>query len=128
MRKAKSLTFALILSAVSGTAHSADLTFNTQDFAPFSYQVDGVVSGPATEIILKVCARINAKCTFVLLPWKRAQQEVKLGKVNGMFVIGWNKGRATWVHFSPPIMKTEYGFFVHQSNELTYKDPRTSKG
>jgi polar amino acid transport system substrate-binding protein len=128
MRRLTLLVFALILPAISGTSHSADLTFNTQDFAPFSYQVNGVVAGPATEIISKVCARINANCTFALLPWKRAQQEVKLGKANGMFVIGWNKGRAEWVHFSPPIMKTEYGFFVHQSNGLTYKDLKDIEG
>jgi polar amino acid transport system substrate-binding protein len=128
MKRARTLAFAMIFTTISGTAKGADLTFNTQDFAPFSYRVNGVVSGPATEIIGKVCARIEAKCSFVLMPWTRAQHEVKLGKANGMFVIGWNKGRAKWVHFSPPILKTEYGFFLHKSNGLAFEGLKDVEG
>ena len=31
----------------AGFARGAELKLNTQDFAPFSYEVNGVVSGPA---------------------------------------------------------------------------------
>jgi len=103
------------------TIQAAELIFNTQDFAPFSYLTDGIVSGPATELIQRVCKEIKADCRFNLLPWKRAQNEVRSGKANAMFVIGWNEKRAKWVHFSPPIMITEYGFFVKQNNSLSYK-------
>jgi polar amino acid transport system substrate-binding protein len=97
-----------------------ELKFNTQDFAPFSYEIDGVVSGPAAEIIRRVCQDMDITCTFSLLPWRRAQEEVKSGKANGMFIIGWNEKRAKWVHFTPPIMNTEYGFFVKNDNSLKY--------
>jgi polar amino acid transport system substrate-binding protein len=128
MRSLKTFAYALILIAVSGTSHGTELKFNTQDFAPFSFNVDGVVSGPATEMIRQVCTKIDAKCSFALLPWKRAQQEVKTGKAHGMFVIGWNKGRSKWVHFSPPILKTEYGFFTHSSNSLAYSNLKGIEG
>ena len=72
------------------TIQAAELIFNTQDFAPFSYLTDGIVSGPATELIQRVCKEIKADCRFNLLPWKRAQNEVRSGKANAMFVIGWN--------------------------------------
>lgn len=115
------LVFAGLLAASVAHAETA-FKFTTQDFAPFNYLSDGKVAGPAYEIIVKACARISASCSFELLPWIRAQQEVTEGIANGMFVIGWNQARAKILHFSPPLMSTEYGFFVRASNPLQYKD------
>jgi hypothetical protein len=33
---------------------ASELIFNTQDFAPFNYEVNGVVSGPAADVIRRV--------------------------------------------------------------------------
>ncbi len=106
----------------------AELKFVTQDFEPFNYETDGVVSGPAASIIKEICKEIKINCSFTLLPWTRAQNEVKKGKAHGMFVIGWNKKRAEWLYFSPPIMNTEYGFFVHKDNPLEFKQISDIKG
>lgn len=74
--------------AVLAPAAASELILNTQDFAPFSYEVNGVVSGPAADVIRRVCADMKTACTLRLLPWRRAQQEVQEGKAHGMFVIG----------------------------------------
>lgn len=100
-----------------------DLKFTTQDFPPFSYSIDGAVSGPVVDTIRRVCAAMNAKCNFKLLPWARARQQVRDGETNGMFVVSWNEMRAQWVHFTPPIMNTEYGIFVKSTNTLEYSKP-----
>ncbi|MCP4022582.1 MAG: amino acid ABC transporter substrate-binding protein [Desulfobacteraceae bacterium] len=131
LRSSKLLTismFILLVCFLGGTAFGQALVFNTQDFPPFSYKVDGKVKGPAVDIIDSVCQEIKVDCTFKLLPWKRAQEEVKAGKANAMFVIGWNKARDEWLYFSPPIMKTEYGFFVRNDNSLEFKDLSDIKG
>jgi polar amino acid transport system substrate-binding protein len=105
----------------AGFASGAELKLNTQDFAPFSYEVNGVVSGPAADIIKKICGEAKIDCSMHLLPWRRAQQEVRDGIAYGMFVIGWNEERAKWLYFSPPILNTEYGFFVRDDNPLKFK-------
>ncbi len=112
------LGFALCLAPSHGWSQA--LSFTTQDFPPFSYTINGAVSGPAVDIIRRVCQEIKTNCSFRLLPWSRAQQQVRDGKANGMFVIGWNKKRSKWVHFTPPIMNTEYGIFVKKSNSLNF--------
>lgn len=128
MRKSLIACQALLAAAAGFSAapvHSQQATtlrFTTQDFAPFSYNVNGMVAGPAQEIIAAACNKIRAQCTFALLPWARAQQEVADGTAHGMFVIGWNKPRAEVLHFSPPLMKTEYGFFVGAGSKLDYRD------
>ena len=110
------------------TGNTAELKFTTQEFPPFSYQIGGVVSGPASEIIRAICHEMSYKCSIKSLSWTRAQIEVKQGKAHGMFVIGWNENRAQWLHYSLPIVKTQYGFFVRKNDPLEYKNPDDIKG
>src|SRR2546421_335482 len=126
-RGALSVIFAVALTQ-AGPAGAAELTFNTQDFAPFNYEVNGVVSGPAADVIRRVCVEIKVECPMRLLPWRRAQQEVEEGKAHGMFVIGWNSERAKWLYFSPALLNTEYGFFVRNDNPLKFVQNSDVKG
>ena len=121
------LFITLALFFVSSAA-AIELKFNTQDFSPFSYIKNGKVSGPAVDIIRTVCLKIEVNCSFKLMVWKDAQQEVRNGKAHGMFVIGWNKGRSEWLYFSPQIIQTEYGFFVAKGNTLNYREIRDLSG
>lgn len=104
------------------------LKFTTQDFRPFSYFQGDQVAGPAVDIINEVCKDSQISCSFKLYPWTRAQQFVRDGSAHGMFVIGWNKKRTEWLHFSPPILNTEYGFFVIEDNPLQFKSVEDVKG
>jgi len=125
------LSLAVVLTTVLAPARfagAADLILNTQDFAPFSYEVNGVVSGPPADVIRRVCADAKITCDMRLLPWRRAQQEVEDGKAHGMFVIGWNAERAKSLHFSPPLLTTEYGFFVREDNPLKFTQTADVKG
>lgn len=109
-------------------AGAAELRLNTQDFAPFNYETNGVVAGPAADIIRKICSETNIVCSLHLLPWRRAQEEVGSGIAHGLFVIGWNEERAKSLYFSPPILNTEYGFFVRNDNPLKFKQNSDVKG
>lgn len=114
--------FILIVSALilATSSIGAELKFNTQDFPPFNYMENGKVSGPVADIIRVVCKEMGIQCSFKLMVWKNAQQEVREGKANGMFVIGWNRGRSEWLYFTPQILETQYGFFVAKGNPLKY--------
>jgi ABC-type amino acid transport substrate-binding protein len=96
----KSFCLALVLGAslwFAGFAGAAELKLNTQDFAPFNYEVNGVVSGPAADIIRKICGEMKIDCSLHLLPWRRAQDEVANGTAHG-----WNEERAKTLYFSRP--------------------------
>src|SRR5438034_9845989 len=45
-----------------------------------------------------------------------------------MFLIGWNAERAKSLHFSPPLLNTEYGFFVRDDNPLKFTQNSDVKG
>jgi polar amino acid transport system substrate-binding protein len=121
------LVFA-VLAPTAGPADAAELIFNTQEFAPFNYGAEGMVGGPAADVIRKVCAETRLACTMRVLPWRRAQQEVEEGKAHALFVIGWNAERAKSMRFSPPLLNTEYGFFVRDDNPLKFTQPSDVKG
>ena len=75
MKLKKALRLALVIAACflpAGFASGAELKFNTQDFAPFNYEVGGVVSGPAADIIRRICSEAKIDCSTHLLPWRRA--------------------------------------------------------
>ena len=123
---------ALVLIAVAllsiPPVGAADLVFTTQDFAPFNYVVNGVVSGAAADVIRRICAEMKIDCSMRLFSWPRALQDIIDGKAHGIFVIGWNAERATWLHFSPPLLHTEYGFFVGDDNPLRFTQNADVKG
>ena len=112
----------------AGRTSGAELKFNTQDFAPFNYEVGGIVSGPAADIIRRICSDIKIDCSLNLLPWARAQDEVRNGKAQGIFVVGWNEERSKWLYFSPPLLNSEYGFFVRADNTLKFNENSDVQG
>jgi polar amino acid transport system substrate-binding protein len=60
------LAFLLLASASGG---AKELVFDTQDFAPFTFLEDGVVAGPAMEVIRAACRGMGQPCRINLLPW-----------------------------------------------------------
>ncbi|MDE1465251.1 substrate-binding periplasmic protein [Spartinivicinus poritis] len=116
------LVILILVATLHNEAGGDTLSFNTQDFPPFSYEKQGRVEGAGAEIIRAVCNKMQISCTIRLLPWRRAQEEAKKGKVNGLFMIGKNKVREKWLYFSSPIIETQYGFFVRKNDNLNYQE------
>ena len=117
------LTVVLMVSSVAPVLSEIDLKLATQDFPPFSYlgksvegtSGEGRVEGPAAEIIDTVCTEMGISYTLSLLPWRRAQYDMRQeGLYNGLFLIGKNESRLAYLYFSPPILKTQYGFFCQR--------------
>ncbi|MCP4133578.1 MAG: transporter substrate-binding domain-containing protein [bacterium] len=102
--------------------------FATQDFPPFSYEINEQVSGPGAELITEICKEMNVDCSLRLLPWSRAQREVKNGSANALFFLARNEERDKWLYYSPPIINTSYGFFVSADNPIKYRKPSDIKG
>jgi len=100
----------------------------TQNFRPFHYTYGGEAEGPVVDLVRQVCVEVKVHCVIEVVPWTRAQEEVRLGKAHGLFVVGRNAERESWLHFSVPIIMSEYGFFSVESRLLAYKQPRDLVG
>ena len=122
MRLAPVVALVALLCAGQAAAQGA-LRFVTLEFAPFIYGENQQVAGPGRDVIAAVCEEAAIDCSFDIYPWRRAQELMKSGDADGMMVIGRNPAREEWLHFSPPMMRTEYGFFVGADNPLDYSSP-----
>jgi len=128
MKKFHPIIFIILLNCFSN-AYAIHLSFATQNLEPFSFLSEkGYPAGPSVDIANAICEEIKADCVIDLYPWRRAYYEVKMGRVNGVFFIGKNPEREQWLKFSPPIVQTEYGFFVNENNPLDYKIPKDITG
>jgi polar amino acid transport system substrate-binding protein len=114
--------FALACLVARPAAADGMLRFVTLEFAPFIYGENEQVAGPGRDVIAAICATAKIDCTFDIYPWRRAQELMKSGDADGMMVIGRNPAREEWLHFSPPMFRTEYGFFVRADNPLAFDD------
>lgn len=106
---------AILLSYLGTPASAQDLRFVTLDFAPFIYGEDQKVAGPGRDVIAAACEAAELDCSYDIFPWRRAQELMREGKADGMMVIGRNPEREEWLDFSPPLFRTEYGFFVSEN-------------
>ncbi|WP_020408460.1 substrate-binding periplasmic protein [Hahella ganghwensis] len=116
----KRLSIGTLLFLTCTLTQAASLTFNTQDFRPFTYLQENTVSGPGAELVSLICQSAGFNCSVNLMDWTEAQKEARDKKVDGLFVIGWNEKRSEWLHYSLPIITTQYGFFVQESNSKSY--------
>ncbi|MCP3922431.1 MAG: amino acid ABC transporter substrate-binding protein [Desulfobacterales bacterium] len=115
--------FITIVFLFKTTLIKSEVRFATQEFAPFHYKINGVVSGPVADIIRVICKDMKIKYSLTSLPWPRAQKYVKEGSMHGMFIVGWNEERTKWLYFSPPVFNTEYGFFVKDDSKYKFNNP-----
>ena len=102
------------------------LILNTQDFPPLQYRLNPFGSrlyGPAPKAIRAACLQAQLTCILRLYEdWGEAQRLVKQHTAHGMFLIGWNAKRATFLHRSIAVADAEYGFFVKQDDPLNFTD------
>lgn len=127
MQRLVGIALASVLASAT-LVRSAELKFNTQDLPPFNYAVDGVVAGPGVDVIKAVCKDAGLECSFQLYPWLRAYKEIEDGLAHGLFLIGHSEEREKLLYFSPPVVATSYGFFVHADDALSYQKPADMTG
>ncbi|WP_108652791.1 substrate-binding periplasmic protein [Dongshaea marina] len=124
----KILTWMVLIAFLPLKLTAKELSFATQQFAPFSFEIGGEIHGPMPEIVRSACELSKISCDLKLLPWPRAQKYVYFGVINGMFPIGWTEKRAARLYFSEPILSTEYGLFVKEDSKLVMTEKTDLSG
>jgi polar amino acid transport system substrate-binding protein len=75
------------LAGVAALASATELRFVTEPLPPYSDEVDGQAVGPMVDVLQAACARLDWRCSVVILPWRRALRTAQEGEVEGMFSI-----------------------------------------
>ncbi len=112
----RTIIIILTLSALLSPARGADVQLMSTDFPP--YFAAGLPNGgPLTEIVTEAFAKVGHEANIQFVPWARAMEYAKDGKVDGLHG-GWHsKERETWFVFSEPLPGNELVFYKRRGSK-----------
>ena len=123
----KRLSAPLLAALLSlGTASADEFQFAMQQYPPFNYQARGgsEIIGPMADVTMAVCTRIQAQCSIVILPWRRATKMAESGEIDGVLSILPTSNREAKYFFSANVMETAYSFFAPARSTFFYRQPK----
>jgi polar amino acid transport system substrate-binding protein len=72
----------------STTILAQNFIINTQEWPPYQYQKGNQLEGSATKVVKCILKNLKIKYQINVLPWRRAQEEVKLGYAQAFYSAG----------------------------------------
>lgn len=100
---------AIIYFTISFTSHC--LEFHSFHLPPVTISKKGKASGTLPLMVKEICKEAKLDCDLTITPWKRVIKNIRVGKFKACFPMGYNKKRTEWLHYSLPLIGTEYGLF-----------------
>lgn len=118
----RSLLIGLCLAALTSTmgwAAENKLVFATCNWEPYwgEHLVNG---GYIIEITKEAFRRVGYEIDVRFVPWKRALEEAKLGKVDGVIGTNYSDERAQTYRLTDVVYVDENGFFQKKGRAITY--------
>lgn len=112
----RTIIIILTLVGLLSPARGADVQLMSTDFPP--YFAAGLPNGgPLTEIVTKAFAEAGHKANIQFVPWARAMEYAKVGKVDGLHG-GWHSNeREAWFVFSDPLPGNELVFYKRRGSK-----------
>lgn len=95
--------FLMILVFCISCLYAQTVKISTGEWEPYVGEIM-VDYGPSGRVVTEACRRANLKCEFEFMPWKRAWESVKLGRVHGTFIWTWSEERAEIMHASKEVI------------------------
>ncbi|MCL9781248.1 transporter substrate-binding domain-containing protein [Vibrio sp. S4M6] len=109
----------LICSCISSSilAYEPQI-LTTEERPPFHYVSDGVVVGSATQTLTCTLDKIDVPYVIKVMPWLRAQSEVKSGKASAFFSASQSDTRDEYAILSNPFVKQSWNWYVLKGSTL----------
>jgi polar amino acid transport system substrate-binding protein len=111
------LTSILLLLILAVPAHAIDLTLYTEEFAPFNYTQDGVITGVSTEVVNHIMADTGYNITIKSLPWSESYEKAQIEKNALIYSISRRKQREPLFKWIGIITPTSYSVKVLKSRK-----------
>ena len=106
-------TLAIVLASFTAShaeAQTRTLTISSTEYPPF-YGSTLENNGFMTEIVVEAFSRGGYEIEVSFLPWKRAFDGTKAGRVDALFTMWFREEREEWFAFSDGLPANEIGFF-----------------
>ena len=95
--------------------NAAEIQLLSTDYAPY-FSSDLPKGGPLTEIVVEAFAKVGHKVTIDFVPWARAMEQAKAGRVDGLHGAWHSVEREQWFIYSDPLPGNELVLFKRKGN------------
>ncbi|HEY8026830.1 MAG TPA: transporter substrate-binding domain-containing protein [Burkholderiaceae bacterium] len=83
-----------------GSSRAETVTFATTEFPPYIIKQGDHLTGFEVEFVRAICKRLGVEPEFTILPWSRALEYTKSGKVDGLLTPVYSEDRAEFIYFT----------------------------
>ena len=118
----------LMLTTLPYTASAAALTFNTEDWFPYNYDVGGKVVGTSTEILEKVASASGINYQIVLGPWNRSYNTALNQPGNCVYSTTITEERKPLFRWIQPLESVKWVVYKLKGSPLTASSLEDLKG
>ncbi len=115
------LSCLIFLWLLSGNPAFSDepVVFACNEFPPYKMEnSDSGLSGFDVEFLRQSFKRVGVDLKIQYMPWKRALEEARQGRVNGVCSCSQTKERTEFLYFSDPLGKASSGVFSLTKNNF----------
>lgn len=96
---------------------------NTQDWPPYQVYRNNQLEGSATKVVECIFKRMKMDYQINVLPWKRAQEEVRLGHAQGFYSAGITEERNIFAVPTQKIAYHKWYWFLNKNSPLNPNSP-----
>lgn len=93
----------------------------TSEYPPFEYSEDGRIVGTDTHVIRQVVEAMGYEPRIELLPWIRAEAQVRRGEADMVYSLTYSDARADFYHFTDPINQVQDVFFALRDSNIDWQ-------
>lgn len=95
---------AAIAATIAPAARGADITFVTEEYAPYNYSEGGVIKGIAVDQVHRIAAMAGITYRMEIMPWARALMLVERQTDHCVFTTGHNSERHARFRWVEPLL------------------------
>ncbi|WP_411745322.1 substrate-binding periplasmic protein [Reinekea sp.] len=120
--KSSKLLLLFLLSAL-GFANEGKVHLSTHNLPPYSfYNEQGDFTGTAYSVVLCALNQIEYELELSVLPWKRAQEMVRIGSIDGFFAASKSSDRDDYAVLSHTIDEQKWVWFWPKDSNILASD------
>ncbi|NVD08585.1 transporter substrate-binding domain-containing protein [Vibrio sp. JPW-9-11-11] len=123
----RSLIIFVLAACISVVVQAATITAAQDPWAPF-VQKDKTNPGVSVEILTEALKTQGHQIDFKIMPWTRALNEVKDGRVDLLVATWFTTERTSFLKYSAPYLENSLKFIKRQGDSFEYKGMESLTG
>lgn len=116
--------YLIVGAAIHASPLPTSITLTTHDLAPYgSYQVDGSFKGAAHNVVQCALDSLSISLSLKVVPWNRAQLEVREGLADGFYAGSQNDVRDEYAVKSAEVADQIWRWYLNKDSSWDPKTP-----